>query len=96
MLNVFSHPYQLEESISNFSVVGWYLSFVFNFQKKLLYANSGDPDLGMHCLHMSHKKDARLIWVSQIIALSSVDKHISFCFVLFCFIVVFVLYIKVL
>ena len=21
-------------------------------------------DLGLHCLHMSHKKDARLIWVN--------------------------------
>ena len=36
------------------------------------FCNSGDPDqmphtvasdLGMHCLPMSHKKDARLIWV---------------------------------
>ena len=38
-----------------------------------LQANSGDPDqtphsalsdLGMHLLPMSHKKDARLIWVN--------------------------------
>ena len=37
-------------------------------------ANSEDPDqtpgsaasdLGLHCLPMSHKKDARLIWVSR-------------------------------
>ena len=34
--NVFSHPYQLDESISNFRVVGWYFSFLFKFQKKLL------------------------------------------------------------
>ena len=27
MPNVFYHPYQLEESISNVRVVGWYLSF---------------------------------------------------------------------
>ena len=35
MLNVFSHPYQLDESISNFRVVGWYFSFKFkrNFYK---------------------------------------------------------------
>ena len=31
MLNVFSHPYQLDESISNFRVVGWYFSFLFKF-----------------------------------------------------------------
>ena len=38
----------------------------------MLQANSGDrdqtprsaaSDLGMHCLPMSHKKDATLIWV---------------------------------
>ena len=37
--------------------------------------NSGDPDqmphfaafdLGLHCLPMSHKKDARLIWVNNV------------------------------
>ena len=37
-----------------------------------MLANSGDPDQtprsaasgrGLHCLSMSHKKDARLIWV---------------------------------
>ena len=36
--------------------------------------NSGDPDqtpqnavsdLGLRCLHVSHKKDARLIWVKR-------------------------------
>ena len=39
-----------------------------------MLANSGDPDqmprsaasdLGLHCLPMSHKKDARLIWVNE-------------------------------
>ena len=29
--NVFSHHYQLDESISNFRVVGWYFSFLYNF-----------------------------------------------------------------
>ena len=38
--------------------------------------NSGDTnqmqhslasDLGLHCLHMSHKKDARLIWVKELV-----------------------------
>ena len=72
MLNVFSHPYQLDESISNFRVVGWYFSFLFKFQKKLLLTNSGKPDqtpnfatsdLVLQCLPMSHKKDAWLVWV---------------------------------
>ena len=31
MPNVFSHLYQLDESISNFRVVGWYFSFLFKF-----------------------------------------------------------------
>ena len=39
-----------------------------------MQANSGDPnqtphsvasDLGLHCLPMSHKKDARHIWVQM-------------------------------
>ena len=29
MRNVFSNPYQLDKSISNFRVVGWYFSFLF-------------------------------------------------------------------
>ena len=34
MPNVFSHPYQLDESFSNFRVVGWYFLFLFKFQKQ--------------------------------------------------------------
>ena len=43
-----------------------------------MQANSGDPDqkphsvasdLGLHCLPMSHKKDARHIWVKNAIIL---------------------------
>ena len=66
MPNVFSHPYQLDESISNFRVVRWLVfSFLFKFQKKLLSANSGEPDqtphfaasdLFLHCLPKPHKK----------------------------------------
>ena len=45
-----------------------------------MQANSGDPDqtphsvasdLGLHCLPMSHKKDARHIWVKNAIILLS-------------------------
>ena len=31
MLNVFSHPYKMDESFYNFRVVVWYFSFLFNF-----------------------------------------------------------------
>ena len=44
MLNENFHRYQLDESISNFRVVGRYFSILFKFQKKLLFANSGEPD----------------------------------------------------
>ena len=86
MPNVFSHPYQLDESISNFRVVGWYDSFLFKFYKKLLFANSGEPhktphfaasDLVLHCLPMSHKKNARLIWVKITIIL--IHNITTFC-----------------
>ena len=72
MPNLFSHPFQMDESISNLRVVGWYFSFLFKFKKKFLQATSREPDqmpsivasdLVLHCLPMSHKKDARLIWV---------------------------------
>ena len=71
MPNGISHLYQLPllgESISNLMVVIY--SFIFKVHSHI--ANSGDTDqtphfmaadLGLHCLPMSHKKDARLIWV---------------------------------
>ena len=73
MPNMFSHPYLLDESISNFRVVGWYFFIFIIFLKKLMFANSGQPkqtprfaasDLVLHCLPTFHKKDARLIWVN--------------------------------
>ena len=72
MLNVCPHPYQLDESISSFRVAGCYFSFLLKFYKKLLQANSGEPDhtlhfapsdLVLHCFPMSHKKNASLIWL---------------------------------
>ena len=65
------HPYQLDESISNFRDV-WctFFIFFFYFEKIFLLANREDPDqtphsaasdLGLHCLPMSQKWDARLI-----------------------------------
>ena len=36
MPDAFSHSYQLNESISNLRVVGWYFSFFIRILKKLL------------------------------------------------------------
>ena len=47
MSNVFSHPCQLDESISNFMVVGWYY-FIFIKLKKIMFAKSGEPDQTPH------------------------------------------------
>ena len=33
MPNVFFHLYQLDDSVSNFRVVGWYFSFYSNFKR---------------------------------------------------------------
>ena len=50
MPNLFSHPYQLDELISNFRAVGRYLSLLFKFKRNLGFAplltfeNSGEPD----------------------------------------------------
>ena len=43
---VFSHPYHLDVSISNFRVIVWYVyfSFLFKFLKNFLFATSGEPD----------------------------------------------------
>ena len=63
--------YQLDQSISVLRAVGWYFS---NSNRISWKKNNGDPDqrphsaasgLGLGCLPMSHKKDARLIWVNK-------------------------------
>ena len=70
--NRFSHPYQMGESISIIRGIRGNFSFLFHFSMKILYAYRIAPDgtpsfaasrLGLICLPMSHKKDARLIWV---------------------------------
>ena len=54
-------------------MLGGIFLFLFKFYQKLLQANSEEPDqtplsvasyLDLHCLPVSHKKDARLIWVN--------------------------------
>ena len=63
----------LVDSISNLRVVKYYFSFNANFSRTFNEQSSEYTDqmpqfaascLGPHCLHKSHKKDARLIWVT--------------------------------
>ena len=60
--NGISHSYQLDKSISVLRVVGWYC-FIF-IQILIEYSvskqRSAASDLGLHCLFMSHKKEASL------------------------------------
>ena len=71
MTNGLSHPY-LDESIFILRGIRSNFSFLFHFSMKIMSANRLAPDgrprfvvshLGLFCLPMSHKKDARLIWV---------------------------------
>ena len=53
-----------------FPILGVLCGIFFQFQLKILKANSEDPDqtprdLVLHCLPMSLKKKARLIWVNK-------------------------------
>ena len=72
MTNRLSHPYHLDESILIFRGIRSNFSFLFHFSMKIKLANRIAPDgtprfaashLGLLCLPMSHKKDARLKWV---------------------------------
>ena len=74
MTNGISHCYELGEFNANFRVVGWYFYFIQFFLKKNLFANIGEPDQTprfaasgpvLHCLPMSQKKGAWLIWVKE-------------------------------
>ena len=78
MPNGISHRYQLEQSISVLRDVSGIYNFYESFNRKIMQANSGDPDqrshsvasdLGLHYFAMSHKKDDRHIWVKNAIIL---------------------------
>ena len=56
MPNEIPHPYQLDESISNYRFWGIKLQFHSTVQKLI---SSAASDLVLHCLPMSHKNDAR-------------------------------------
>ena len=70
VMNRLPHPYHLDESIFFFRSIGSNFSCLFHFSMKFMSANRIAPDgtprfaashLGLLCLHMSHKKDARLV-----------------------------------
>ena len=72
--NGFSHPYHLDESTFIYRGIRSDFSFLFHFSMEIKIANriaiDGAPPfaashLGLFCLPMSHKKDARLIWVKE-------------------------------
>ena len=68
--NVLSHHYYLNESILILWGIRSNFSFLFHFSMKFVKANRIAPDgtplshLGLFCLPMSHKKDARLVWIN--------------------------------
>ena len=68
-----SHPYHLDKSTFIFRDIRSNFSFLCHFLMKIMSANRKVPDgtplfaashLGLFCLPLSHKKDARLIWVN--------------------------------
>ena len=74
MTNGLSHPYHLDEFIFIFRVIRYNVSILFHFSMTIMSANRIAPDgtprfaashLGLFCLPMSHKKDARLYMGSE-------------------------------
>ena len=74
MTNGLPHLYHLDESTFNFRGFGNDFLFLFHFSMKIMKANRIAPDgtprfaashLGLFCFALSHKKDARLIWVED-------------------------------
>ena len=68
--NGLSHPYHFDESTFTFEESG--VNFLLSM--KIMFANKKAPDgtprlagshLGLFCLPLSHKKDARLKWVHK-------------------------------
>ena len=74
-INGISHPYNMDESTFIFNGTRCYFPFLFYFSIKFMSANRIAPDgtprfaashLELFCLPMSHKKDARLIWIPTV------------------------------
>ena len=77
MTNGLSNFYHLDELTFIVRVIKSNFSFLFHFSMKIMVhvANRIAPDgtprfaashLGLICLPMSHKKDARLLWVTYV------------------------------
>ena len=75
VMNGLSCLYHLDESILCLRGIRSNFSLLFHFSMKFMKANRIAPDgmpcvaashLGLFCLPMSHKKEARLIWIKQI------------------------------
>ena len=73
--NGLSHLYHFDESTSIYRGIRSNFSFLFHFSMKFLYADRKVPDgmlrfaashLWLFCLPISHKKNARLIWVNNV------------------------------
>ena len=68
--NTISYPYQVEQFISVLRAVGGIFRVYTNFDKQIVHEDPGQTphfaasDLGVHCLPIFQKKDARLIWMS--------------------------------
>ena len=78
MPNGFSHHHQLDESVSNLRLLGSMFQFHSNFGntfckqtvETLIRRCFAASDLGLHCLLISHKKNARLMLVKALLMLN--------------------------
>ena len=90
MTNGLPHPYHLDGSTFNSKDIRSKFSFLFHFSMKSMKASRiasagalrlGASHLGLFWLHMSHKKDAMLIWVKNktleygTLSIHSVESH---------------------
>ena len=65
--------------MSLFQILG-VLGGIFHFYSKvhrIFCKQTLEADLGLHCSPMSHKKDARLIWVNHFLLMSSADNFLQ-------------------
>ena len=82
VMNGLSHTYQMDKFTFIFRGTRSDFSFLFHFSMKFMSANRIAPDgalcfavsyLGLFCLPMSHKKDARLICIKEVILLVTLE-----------------------
>ena len=75
--NGFSNPYNFDESTFILRGIRSNVSFLFHFSMKIILVDrkalDGTPrfaasHLGLFCKPLSHKKDARLVWVNQTVS----------------------------